>query len=250
LNRAGTPDQAETPDRADGEGVKTLVLVSGNGTNLQALIDAEKAGCLGPARMSAVVSDRSGAFALERARRAGIPARAELPRRSLPKPERGRELSDRILRIARESQAALIVLAGFLSILSGEILDAYEGRIINLHPSLLPKFGGDGMYGERVHRAVLEAGEAESGCTVHLVDRGTDTGPILLQRRVPVLAGDDPASLAERIHREEHTALVEAVAMLAASCLREGVGKPPFPEDGVKAVEQPGVFADAAEPGA
>jgi phosphoribosylglycinamide formyltransferase-1 len=197
------------------EGARTLVLVSGNGTNLQALIDAEKADGLGPARITAVVSDRPGAFALERARRAGIPGYVEAPLGGLPKPERGRELSDRILKRAREGPADLIVLAGFLSILSGDLLDVYAGRIINLHPSLLPRFGGEGMYGERVHRAVLEAGEPESGCTVHLVDQGADTGPILLQRRVPVLAGDDPASLAERIHREEYIALVEAVVMLA-----------------------------------
>jgi phosphoribosylglycinamide formyltransferase-1 len=205
---------AEAPDREAGR-ARALVLVSGNGTNLQALIDAEKAGGLGPARIIGVISDRPGAFALERARRAGITGYTEAPKGSLPKPEREKELSGRILRIAREGQAALIVLAGFLSILAGDILDAYEGRIINLHPSLLPRFGGRGMYGERVHRAVLEAGERESGCTVHLVDRGADTGPVLLQRRVPVLAGDDPASLAERIHREEHIALVEAVVMLA-----------------------------------
>jgi phosphoribosylglycinamide formyltransferase-1 len=106
------------------------------------------------------------------------------------------------------------VLAGFLSILVGKIIERYSGRIINLHPSLLPKFGGDGMYGEKVHRAVLAAKEKESGCTVHLVDAGTDTGPILLQRKVPVLPGDTPESLAERIHRKEHTALVDAVKIM------------------------------------
>ncbi|MDR0720279.1 MAG: phosphoribosylglycinamide formyltransferase [Treponema sp.] len=200
--------------------MRTLVLVSGNGTNLQALIDAEKAGGLGPARIIGVISDRPGAFALERARRAGITGYTEAPLGGLPKPERAGELSGRILRIAREERADLIVLAGFLSILAGDILDAYRGRIVNLHPSLLPRFGGPGMYGERVHRAVLDAGAPESGCTVHLVDRGVDTGPVLLQRRVPVLAGDDPASLAERIHREEHIALVEAVAMLAEKAER------------------------------
>ncbi|MDR0758781.1 MAG: phosphoribosylglycinamide formyltransferase, partial [Treponema sp.] len=110
--------------------------------------------------------------------------------------------------------AGLIVLAGFLSILEGGIVDEYAGRIINLHPALLPKYGGAGMYGERVHRAVLAAGEAESGCTVHLVDAGTDTGPVLLQRRVPVLAGDTAETLAERIHGEEHIAIVEAVMLM------------------------------------
>jgi phosphoribosylglycinamide formyltransferase-1 len=134
--------------------------------------------------------------------------------RSLPKPLRRRELSNRILRRARERGTDLIILAGFLSILEGEILDAYRGRIINLHPSLLPKFGGPGMYGDRVHRAVLQAGETESGCTVHLVDAGTDTGPILVQRRVPVLPGDTVETLAERIHHEEHIAILEAAAMM------------------------------------
>jgi phosphoribosylglycinamide formyltransferase-1 len=119
-----------------------------------------------------------------------------------------------VLNICRERRIGLIVLAGFLSILEGDIIREYAGRILNLHPSLLPKFGGEGMYGERVHRAVLDAGETESGCTVHLVDAGTDTGPILLQRRVPVLPGDSPSSLAERIHGEEHTAIVEAARML------------------------------------
>ena len=106
------------------------------------------------------------------------------------------------------------MLAGFLSILRGPLIAAYAGKIINLHPSLLPKYGGPGMYGERVHRAVLAAGETESGCTVHLVDEGTDTGPILLQRKVPVLPGDDADTLAQRIHAEEHAAIVDAVVMM------------------------------------
>ncbi|MDR2103849.1 MAG: phosphoribosylglycinamide formyltransferase [Treponema sp.] len=202
--------------RQDGAGslVNILVLVSGNGTNLQALFDAEKSGALGNGRIAAVVSDREGAYALERARLWGVPCFTEPPDKSLSKKERRRELSDRVLRRARDFDVRLIILAGFLSILEGELLAAYAGRILNIHPSLLPKFGGAGMYGERVHRAVLAAGETESGCTVHIVDQGTDTGPILLQRRVPVLAGDTPDSLAERIHREEHTALTEAAALM------------------------------------
>ncbi|MFP3041525.1 phosphoribosylglycinamide formyltransferase [Treponema primitia] len=182
-----------------------LVLVSGTGTNLQALIDAEKAGRLGPGRIAGVISDRP-AYALERAKAAGIPGLVE---------KAGSGLSDRILHDAREMDAGFIILAGFLSILEGEIISAYGGRIVNLHPSLLPKFGGAGMYGERVHRAVLDAGEKESGCTVHLVDAGTDTGPILLQRKVPVLPTDTADSLAERIHTEEHIAIVEAAALMA-----------------------------------
>ena len=192
-----------------------LVLVSGGGTNLQALIDAEKAGRFVTGEKSghivAVISDRAGAYALKRAEAAGIPALIEKPDISLSKTERRTRLSDRILRIAKEKQADFIVLAGFLSILQGKIISTYAGRIINIHPALLQKFGGDGMYGERVHRAVLAAGEKESGCTVHIVDAGTDTGPVLVQRCTPVLEGDSEETLAGRIHHEEHIAIVEAV---------------------------------------
>jgi phosphoribosylglycinamide formyltransferase-1 len=200
-----------------------LVLVSGGGTNLQALIDTEREGRLGAGKIRGVISDRAGAYALERARLAGIPAGILSPDRGLPKLERRRELSDRILRSARDYGSDLIILAGFLSILEGPLIEAYAGRIMNIHPSLLPKFGGAGMYGERVHRAVLDAGETESGCTVHLVDAGTDTGPVLLRRRVPVLPGDSPESLAERIHREEHIAIVEAAGMMIERIYKEGV---------------------------
>jgi phosphoribosylglycinamide formyltransferase 1 len=191
-----------------------LVLVSGGGTNLQALIDAQKRGEFGNARIAAVISDREGVYALERAKAEGIPAFVEKPDKTLPKPRRVHELSDRILRFCREKEIVLVVCAGFLSILGGGIIKAYAGRIINLHPALLPKFGGHGMYGEHVHQAVLKAKETESGCTVHLVDFGTDTGPILLQRKVPVLSDDTPESLAERIHKEEHIAIVEAVKIM------------------------------------
>ncbi|GHV87283.1 phosphoribosylglycinamide formyltransferase [Spirochaetia bacterium] len=191
-----------------------LVLVSGNGTNLQALIDAEKAGRLGAGKIAAVVSDHVGVYALERAKLVGIPALTEVPDKTLTKPERRQELSDRILRICRERDIGLIIYAGFLSILTGKLIEAYAGRMINIHPSLLPKFGGQGMYGERVHQAVLGAGEKESGCTVHIVDAGTDTGPVLIQRKVPVLAGDTPDTLAERIHKEEHIAIVDAAIIM------------------------------------
>jgi phosphoribosylglycinamide formyltransferase-1 len=191
-----------------------LVLVSGTGTNLQALIDAEAAGNLAGGHIAAVFSDRAGMYALDRAKAAGIPVFVELPDKSLPKPERRGKLSDGILALCREKDIGLIVYAGFLSILTGELLRAYEGRMINLHPSLLPKYGGPGMYGDRVHAAVLAAGEKESGCTVHLVTAGVDAGTILLQRRVPVLPGDTPDSLAARIHPEEHIAIVEAARMM------------------------------------
>jgi len=195
--------------------LRLLVLVSGSGTNLQALVDAQRAGRLGNAKIVAVLSDRPDAFALERAKKAGIPALVETADTDLPPARRRSELSDRILKRVREYHADALVLAGFLSILEGELIAAYSGRMINLHPALLPKFGGAGMYGDRVHQAVLAAGESESGCTVHLVDAGTDTGEILLQRRVPVLRDDTPESLATRIHAEEHLAIVEAVTVLA-----------------------------------
>jgi phosphoribosylglycinamide formyltransferase-1 len=191
-----------------------LVLVSGNGTNLQALIDAWKEGRLGDGKIAAVLSDRPGVYALERAKAAGIPALTAIPDKNLARPERREELSGRILKICGERRIGLVIHAGFLSILSGGILEEYEGRMINLHPALLPKFGGQGMYGGHVHKAVLAAGERESGCTVHLVTRGIDAGPILLQRKVPVLPGDTPQSLAERVSREEHTAIVEAAALM------------------------------------
>jgi len=198
--------------------VKIMTLVSGGGTNLQALLDAQKNGAFGSGdsggKIVLVVSDNPEAYALERAKAAGVTAVVEGSDRGIPKDERRQELSDRILRLAETYKIDLIVLAGFLSILKGEIVRRYSGRIINLHPSLLPKFGGDGMYGGRVHRAVLDAGEKESGCTVHLVDAGVDTGPILLQRKVPVLSGDTPDTLAERIHAEEHIAIVEAVEIM------------------------------------
>ena len=195
--------------------INIMVLVSGGGTNLQALLDAEKIGGLGPGRLALVVSDRPGTIALERAKKWGVPVLVEEPLKKLPKDKRRKELSDRILQDAIDYNIGIIVLAGFLSILAGKIIQRYSGRIINLHPSLLPKFGGEGMYGDKVHRAVLDAGEKESGCTIHIVDEGTDTGPILLQRRVPVLPGDTPDALADRIHEQEHIAIVEATALMA-----------------------------------
>ena len=195
--------------------VNILVLVSGGGTNLEALINAEKAKTFN-GKISLVISDRDGVYALKRAGLAGIPAIVEKPNPDLPKPERRLDLSNRLLRHCREKNIGLIVHAGFLSILAGDIVKEYSGRMINIHPSLLPKYGGQGMYGENVHRAVLAAGEAESGCTVHYVSAGIDEGPIILQRKVPVLPGDTAASLAERIRKEEHITLVEAVQQVVS----------------------------------
>jgi phosphoribosylglycinamide formyltransferase-1 len=197
--------------------VKIMALVSGGGTNLQALLDAQKSGvfdCGGSGKIVLVVSDNPKAYALERAKTSGVAAITVELDKNKNREERRQFLSDHILGLAKSNHIDLIVYAGFLWILKGEIIQQYSGRMINLHPALLPKFGGKGMYGEHVHRAVLDAREKESGCTVHLVDAGTDTGPILLQRRVPVLSGDTPDTLAERIHAQEHIAIVEAVKIM------------------------------------
>ena len=198
------------------------VLVSGGGTNLQALIDYERQTEDCPYHIVLVASNTKRAYALQRAKDAGIPAEVRSPVQVLGQallsatPDEKRELvSDAMLDLCREYKADAIVLAGYLSVLKGRIIEAYKDKIINLHPALLPKFGGVGMWGHNVHEAVLEAGEKESGCTVHLVDSGCDTGRILIQKRVPVLPGDTPDSLYERIAPEEHKAIVEGLIMLA-----------------------------------
>ncbi|WP_041623363.1 phosphoribosylglycinamide formyltransferase [Spirochaeta thermophila] len=185
---------------------RVAVLVSGNGTNLQHLIDASEGGRL-PIRIEKVIADRP-AYALERAQKAGIPA--VLVSRSAHR----ERLSDAILEELGED-LNLVVLAGFLSILKGRILEVYRNRIINLHPALVPAFCGPGMYGLKVHKAVIDYGVKVSGCTVHIVDEGTDTGPIVLQRVVPVYPDDTPETLQERIHQEEYKALEEAVRLFA-----------------------------------
>ena len=178
------------------------VLISGGGTNLQALIDAVEEGRLN-ARITKVIADRP-AGGLRRAAAAGIPA-VMLDRKIY-----GKDLSGRIMK-ELGGKTDLVVLAGFLSILNGSFTAAYRGRIINIHPSLLPAYGGMGMHGIHVHEAVLAAGEKYSGCTVHLVEEGVDTGKILAQKKVSVLPSDTPQSLARRILEEEHSLLVSAV---------------------------------------
>lgn len=211
----------------DSRPVRIAVLVSGGGTNLQALIDEEKSlsaeGRSCPYTVALVISSSKNAFALERAAQAGIPAIVASPysvmgeecAKVATRDEKRLAVSDRVLELCREHKIEALVLAGFLTVLSGDIVTEYSGRTINLHPALLPKFGGVGMWGHHVHEAVLAAGEAESGCTVHLVDAGCDTGEILLQRKVPVLAGDTPESLYARIAPKEHEAMVEGTKMLA-----------------------------------
>ncbi|MFW5785775.1 MAG: phosphoribosylglycinamide formyltransferase [bacterium] len=185
---------------------RIAVLVSGGGTNLQALIDAAARGRLG-VEITVVVSDRPGTRAAERAAAAGIYT-VVLDRKSL-----GGELSEAILE-AIGTDLDLVVLAGFLSRVTHPLLSAYEGRIINIHPALLPSFGGHGMYGRRVHEAVIAAGAEETGCTVHYVDEGMDTGKVVLQKRMEVRPDDTPDTLAQRLRPLEHEALIEAVEAL------------------------------------
>ena len=202
---------------------RICVFVSGGGTNLQALIDYERSVPSCPYKIVSVVADTKSAFALERARNAGIPTDICSPfsvmgaerAKSATKDEKRVAVSDAAMEAAKARGADAIVLAGWLTVLSGRIIDEFSGRIVNLHPALLPKFGGVGMWGHHVHEAVLAAGEKESGCTVHLVDAGCDTGRILVQKKVPVVEGDTPDSLYARIAPFEHEAMVEGVCALA-----------------------------------
>ncbi|MCK9171004.1 MAG: phosphoribosylglycinamide formyltransferase [Treponema sp.] len=199
------------------------VLVSGGGTNLQALIDYEKLNKNCPYHIALVLSSTKDSYALERAKKAGIPAEIRSPYsvmgavavKKASRNEKRTAVSDAVLELCRQYDIDAVVLAGFLTVLSGSIITEYSNRIVNLHPALLPKFGGVGMWGHHVHEAVLAAHETESGCTVHLVDAGCDTGKILVQKKVPVISGDTPDTLYGRIAPLEHDALVEGVCMLA-----------------------------------
>lgn len=187
---------------------KVAVLVSGGGTNLQALIDKVSGGELPQVELVKVISSRDDAFALQRAADAGIETAV------------AKEQSA-VLQELEDSGAEMIVLAGYMKVLSPEITERYRNRIINIHPSLIPKYCGRGFYGIRVHRAVIEGGETESGATVHYVDEGVDTGKIIIQEKVPVLEGDTPEELAARVLETEHRILAEGLKK-AIEALSEG----------------------------
>lgn len=201
---------------------KIAVLVSGGGTNLQALIDYEKAHADCPYNIAIVISDHKDAFALERAAKAGIKTAITSPyavmgadvAKAASREEKRIAVSNRVLELCNKNGVEGIVQAGWLTVLSGKIIDKYADKIINLHPALLPKFGGVGMWGHHVHEAVLAAGEKESGCTIHLVNGECDGGKILIQKKVPVMPDDTPDSLYARIAPEEHEAMVEGAIML------------------------------------
>jgi phosphoribosylglycinamide formyltransferase-1 len=186
------------------------ILASHGGSNLQAIIDACKAGSLlGEPRV--VLSNNSHSGALERAQREGIPA-YHLSGHTHPDPT---ALDQAILEALQRHEVEVVCLAGYMKKLGARTLQAYQGRILNIHPALLPRFGGQGMYGMRVHQAVLSSGEEESGATVHLVDEQYDHGPILAQARVKVLPGDTAEALAARVLQAEHRLYAETLQRIA-----------------------------------
>lgn len=191
---------------------RIAVFASGRGSNLEALL--AKLGGRPAAEVVLVVADREGSGALERARARGIAA-------ALVRHDDGSALLELLARY----EVDWIVLAGYLRRVPSEVVARYGGRILNIHPALLPRFGGPGMYGERVHRAVIEAGETRSGATVHVVDEEYDRGPIVAQRFVPVEPGDTPESLAARVLEVEHELLPEVVEAAAEGRLRVEGGR-------------------------
>ena len=202
--------------------VRVAVFASGTGTNLQALIDRLNRRASGSARVALVVSDRVDAGALGRARAAGIDAEvvAVIGRAE-------REVARDTLAVLAGQGIDLIALAGYLRLVPAEVIERYRGRIINIHPALLPAFGGKGMYGIRVHRAVLEAGCFVTGVTVHHVDERYDEGRPIVQWPVPVRRGDTPETLAARVLDVEHALYPMAVEWLARGMAVE-VGAPPL----------------------
>ena len=187
------------------------VLVSGGGTNLQAIIDAVESGKLKDVRIGCVISNRKDAYALTRAVDHDIPGECIRPRDFASLKEYGDHLAD----LLRNRDIDLVVLAGFLVVLPENFISAFRGRIINIHPSLIPSFCGDGFYGLKVHEAALARGVKVTGATVHYVDEGTDTGPIILQKAVYVEPGDTPETLQKRVMQQaEWVILPEAIAII------------------------------------
>lgn len=197
--------------------LRLAVFASGDGSNLQALIDRfNRAGSDSPVRVSLVISDRADAPALARARAAGIEAM------HIQVSGRPADLSKWEMLAALDSaDIDLIALAGYLRLVPAAVIRRYPGRIVNIHPALLPRFGGQGMYGRKVHQAVLDAGEKISGATVHFVNEHYDEGDIIAQKTVPVLPGDTAESLAARVLEVEHVLLPDVLEQLARSILAE-----------------------------
>ncbi len=199
--------------------VRLAVLISGSGTTLQNLADQITAGKL-DAAITSVISSRPDVYGLVRAEKLHLPS-AVIMRRNYPDIA---SFSDAVFSRVEEYHADLVIMAGFLSLLT--IPPRFENRVLNIHPALLPKFGGRGMHGTRVHQAVIDAGEPTSGCTVHYADNQYDHGPILLQRTCPVLPGDTAATLAARVFEQECIAYPEAIQKCIATLRQAPAGAP------------------------
>jgi phosphoribosylglycinamide formyltransferase 1 len=195
------------------QAINLAVLVSGGGTTLQNMIDRIAAGTL-DARVVTVIASKPGIKGIERAQNAGLPVQV-VSRKEFDSIE---AFSDRIFSICEQAGAEMVCLGGWLSLL--RIPEQWIGRVLNIHPALLPKFGGKGMWGHHVHEAVLAAGEKTSGCTVHFVNNEYDAGPIILQRTCPVLADDTPDTLAARVFEEEKRAYPDAIDLVRTGRVR------------------------------
>lgn len=193
--------------------LRVVVCVSGGGTNLQAIIDAVADGTITNTELAGVISNNYGVRALERAEKAGIDARVVSPKDY----ETRAAFNEGLLDTIRAYQPDLIVLAGFLVVIPEAMIEEYENKIINIHPSLIPSFCGTGYYGLKVHEAALARGVKLTGATVHYVDKGTDTGPILLQKAVEVKAGDTPEILQRRVMEEAEWKLLPAAINMIAN---------------------------------
>lgn len=192
--------------------LKVVVLVSGGGTNLQAILDAVDSGRITQTEIVGVISNNKNAYALTRAREHQIPALCISPKEFSSR----EEFNQRFLETVDSLQPDLIVLAGFLVVIPEKIIEKYRNRIINIHPSLIPSFCGTGFYGLHVHEAALERGVRVTGATVHFVDEGTDTGPIILQKAVEVREDDTPEVLQRRVMEQaEWIILPEAIHLIA-----------------------------------
>lgn len=206
--------------------LRIAVLVSGGGTNLQAIIDAIAAGKITDTEIAAVISNNRNAYALERAKQAGIKDIVVSPKDF----ETREVFNENLLKTLQEVNPDLIVLAGYLVVIPESVIDAFENRIINIHPSLIPAFCGTGYYGLKVHEAELKRGVKVVGATVHFVDKGTDTGPIIMQKAVAVQNGDTPKVLQQRVMEQaEWNILPAAIDKIAHGKVRI--------EDGITVVE-------------
>ena len=198
---------------------KIAVLISGGGTNLQAIIDFAVAGKLASGEIALVVSDKADAYGLERAKKAGIPTAVVLADKSLALPERKVKFEAELSAVLAESGIEMIVLAGFMRILSPDFVGGFKDRIINVHPSLIPSFCGEGFYGLKVHEAALAYGVKVTGATVHFVNEVPDGGAIIYQKAVEIKDGDTPEILQKRVMEEAEWKLLPAAAEYVANLI-------------------------------